>query len=223
LLSKLTVIAFAHMTERPFVIIDGLPYIIATFFDLNEALDITALTSDLPPFKLRFYSDVFVPAHRAKYVSLLSASSSQQQTLTSDTDIQKLNEKEKDVLLACGLTAKELEAFMHEKLQKKLSAKKIRDRYLGPLEEHGLLSVEKDKENERRNIYYPETLNGQFRLQAMKIEDILERFTLDYFKEQHYELVANSQKISFEYNERKLELEEVYSMITKMPDKTGGN
>ena len=56
LLSKISIIAFAHMNERPFILIDGVPAIIPTIDDLAEALEITNSITEIAPFKLRWFN-----------------------------------------------------------------------------------------------------------------------------------------------------------------------
>jgi hypothetical protein len=209
LLAKINVIAFAHMNQRAFILIDKLPFIIASIYDLKEAIDITALSSELPPFKLRFYYDIFIPALEQKYLLLQDAKGKQS---TLSVDAPKLSEKEKNKMLEYGLTAKELEEFMLSQ-NRKLSAKKIYDRYLMPLDDHGILRAEKDKENERRNVYYPETLNGQASPQIINIDDITSKLSFDYLQEQYQKLSQNATDIEIEFHERKLDLEELYRMI----------
>ncbi len=213
LLSKVSTIALCHMSERPFIKIQGVPYIITTIFDLQEAIEITTLSVDLPPFKAKWYEEVFQNAIKSKQEGLQPAS--QQMKVIDDVNNQNQEQQESPSMLQVGVTSKEISEYIATKLNKTLAPRKVYTRYLYPLESEGMIRMEKDKEDQRRNLYFLESLNSKGAAKPLSIERVKELFTLDYLRNCYDDLkqTMNGQDIKIECGRKEIEIEELYGII----------
>jgi archaellin len=144
IMGYLAIITKIHMDNRPRLVNTetGAFYPISTFEDLAETLELMeAGGSNLRAYLAKCYNEVILPAFKDQ-------SGKVKENKVEDV----VTEKETHV----GLTTEEIGQAMHEKLGIPIpGTKQIRDTYLYPLVNHGLLNYAKSVLNRSENIWFP--------------------------------------------------------------------
>lgn len=178
----LAIITNVHMDNRPRLvhIETGLIYPIATFADLSETLEIMERGgTNIKAYLVDFYNKVFLPRFK-------------------EEDGQKKGDyvmKENYV----GITTEEIGEMMQRLGIPNPGSKLLRDRYLYPLFNSGLLDYEKSALNRGQNLWFP-----------VGPEAIVNAFTLFEAKDNGHRLTANP-----EFYPSPQLIEETYSSIVK--------
>ena len=111
---------------------------VGTLEDIESAIDVIGNLSVIPPEKLKFYDDIFVPLFN--------------ETNTVQND---LTEQQKRIVGKTGVTSEELAEKYTKVFLKPITAKQIRENYLHMLRDEGLIQIEQDEDNKRQLLYYP--------------------------------------------------------------------
>ena len=111
---------------------------IGTLQDIENAIDVIGNLSVIPPEKLKFYDNVFIPLYN--------------ETNTVQND---LTDQQKKIIEKTGVTSENLAEKYTCVFSKPITAKQIRESYLHLLRDEGLITVEQDDDNKRQLLYYP--------------------------------------------------------------------
>jgi len=124
---------------------------VGTLEDIVNAIDVIGNISTVPPEKLKFYDDVFMP--------LFKEINSAQSDLTETQ--MKIMEKR-------GVKSDELAEKYTSVFKKPISTKQINENYLKHLVDEGLLIFETDLDNKSRYLYFPANGISIHNLQELK-------------------------------------------------------
>ena len=111
---------------------------VGTLEDIESAIDVIGNLSVIPPEKLKFYDDIFIPLFN--------------ETNTVQND---LTEQQKKIIDKTGVTSEQLAEKYTKVFSKPITAKQIRESYLHMLRDEGLIQIEQDENNKRQLLYYP--------------------------------------------------------------------
>jgi hypothetical protein len=106
--------------------------------DLDEVLRITQNLSGIPPYKLKFFKEFFMPLYKTKE--------------SSDEKIVDGVEKEERIP---ALTTRELCNYYKDKTGKTTTANNLKQSYLNEFLNNGLIEEEDSVIDKRQKIYYP--------------------------------------------------------------------
>lgn len=155
---------------------------VGTLEDLLTTIDIVGNISTVPPEKLKFYDNVFVP--------LFNDKNSIQEDLTEQQ--VKLIEKR-------GLLSSDIQEKFENVFKKPISVKQLSENYLKPLMDEGMIITENDPDNKSRYLYYPASGVSIHNLETLKSTLIdtstLTKFNNDYVISCLKELLGVSTKI----------------------------
>lgn len=141
----LSIITKVNVDSRPrFVNIDtSAIYPISTFEDVKETLTLMEMAaSNVRPYVANMYNEVFMPIYMS-----LPKEPRQRMSEYMNTVIEKENH--------IGLTVEELADKTKEILGFKPSGREIREKYLEPLINQGLINYTKSVIDRRENLYFP--------------------------------------------------------------------
>lgn len=111
---------------------------VGTLQDIEDAIDVIGNLSVIPPEKLKFYDNVFMP--------LFEEINKKQTALT---------EQEGKLLGKIGVTSEDLAEKYTSIFSKPITAKQIRESYLNLLRDEGLVYAEQDEDSRRLLRYFP--------------------------------------------------------------------
>ena len=140
---------------------------VGTLEDIENAIDVIGNLSVIPPEKLKFYDNVFIP--------LFEEVNKKQANLTEVQN--KLTSK-------IGVTSEGLAEKYTAVFNKPITAKQIRESYLYILTDEGLIQWEQDEDNKRQYQYYPTNSIAIHNLENLKSSIIaspsISKFKYDY-------------------------------------------
>jgi hypothetical protein len=148
----LAIITKVHMDSRPRVLDTetGKFYPISTFEDLRETLELMAMASSMiRPYIAHWYNIVFLPSFKA-----LPDQPNKLTKQVIDRDGQEhdlLVMQENDI----GLTSKELAQMTYDIMKLPISSEKVREQYLYPLLNIGIINKTKSVINKSENLWSP--------------------------------------------------------------------
>jgi hypothetical protein len=148
----LAIITKVNMDSRPRIVDTetGKFYPISTFEDLKEALQLMRMASSMVrPYIANWYNTVFLPAFKE-----LPDEPNKLTKEVIDRDGQKQEitvMRENDI----GLTSKELAQATHEIMNIPISSEKVREQYVYPLLNMGIINKTKSVINKSENLYSP--------------------------------------------------------------------
>lgn len=129
-------------------------FLIASLSMIQKAVKILGDISTVPPEKIKFYNQVFVP---------LIEEQSKQQVTFSDGAEQKLIANH-DVFY---VTSKDLAEKYFRVFHKPINPKQVTDNYLAVLAEHGVVDSKENPDNRRQNLYYISSKLSMFNLDKL--------------------------------------------------------
>jgi hypothetical protein len=109
--------------------------VIATLEDLGETLYITQNLSAIPPHKLKFFKETFLPPYQSK----------------TAPDVSEDGTKIEDRI---GITTSEIRDFHKAQTGKSITTNNIVNTYLNELENNGFIDKQESKIDKRRNYYF---------------------------------------------------------------------
>ena len=127
--------------------------------DLHEVLHITQNLSGIPPYKLKFFKEVFFPLHKAKQ--------------SPDED----NDKRERIP---ALTTRQLCEAYNERTGKTITTNNLKQNYLNEFISNGLVDEEDSILDKRQKIYYPlidlptANQNSREKIRKLSISDRLD-------------------------------------------------
>lgn len=176
---------------------------IGTFQDIEAAIDTLGNLSVIPPEKLKFYDDIFMP--------LFDEINTVQDDLT---DIQNRLVKK------TGVTSEQLAEKYTNVFHKPITSKQIRESYLNILNDEGLIQYEENESNKREYLYFPTNTIAIHNLESLK-SSIIANSSIKNFKRDNViprlksfnQLTCNSRKTPqfFILNKKYLDLDGLIS------------
>jgi hypothetical protein len=148
----LTIITKVNMDSRPKIIDTetGKFYPISTFEDLKETLQLMRMASSMVrPYVAYWYNTIFLPAFKEL---------PEQPTKLTKEIIDRDGQKQEIVVMQeteIGLTSKELAQKTYDIVKIPLSAEKVREQYLYPLANMGIINKTKSAINRSENLWSP--------------------------------------------------------------------
>jgi hypothetical protein len=148
----LAIITKVNMDSRPRIVDmeTGKFYPISTFEDLKETLQLMRMASSIVrPYIANWYNNVFLPAFKAL--------PGQPNKLTKEI-LNKDGEKEEITIMQendIGLTSKELAQETYDVMKLPISSEKMREQYLYPLLNMGIINKTRSVINKSENLYSP--------------------------------------------------------------------
>jgi hypothetical protein len=136
MLSLLNIIALIKVHHRSNLVSGKERQVIATLEDLSETLYITQNLSGIPPHKLKFFKESFLPPYQSK----------------TAPDISEDGTKTEDRV---GITTSEIRDFHKAQTGKSITTKNIVNTYLIELENNGFIDKQESKIDKRKNYYFP--------------------------------------------------------------------
>ncbi len=196
LLINIAVSAFARIKERPTLEIDKIPFIITTFEDLKEAIELSRDYEEIMPYKVRWYTEIFLPA----YNEILPA-----KELNS-----KLGNHKSEMV---GIKSSDIAKYVHKYTAKRISAKKILDRYLSELREYGYIDSIENPSDKRENLWYPVDVYANGRSRGY-IDVYSLNFTLDDMRQSFFGMQNIRRKVVIrDSNFNPMSLEDLYPLM----------
>lgn len=111
---------------------------VGTLEDIESAIDVIGNLSVIPPEKLKFYDEIFLPLF------------DEVNTIQND-----LTDQQKKIIDKTGVTSEQLAEKYTKVFLKPITAKQIRENYLHMLRDEGLLWIEQNEDNKRELLYFP--------------------------------------------------------------------
>jgi hypothetical protein len=148
----LAIITKINMDSRPRIVDTETAkfYPISTFADLKETLELMAVASTmLRPYIANWYNIVFLPACKELADEPRKLTKEVEAEYGQKTEITIMQENE------IGLTSKELAEKTYEILGMPLSVREVRDQYLYPLVNMGVINSTRSVINKSENLYSP--------------------------------------------------------------------
>ena len=143
--------------------------IITSIGVIKNTINILGKISTIPPEKIKFYEQVFVPALQEKgYIqtNIIDDDTSQQHTLASYDD---------DVALSSAECA---EVYI-KRLGKPITNKQILENYLKPLVDEGLLDSKPNPDNKSQHLYYKTSQLNIHNLEGF-VRNLIETIETDF-------------------------------------------
>jgi hypothetical protein len=134
--SLLNIIALAKVHHRQTLVYGNERLVIATLEDLSETLHITQNLSGIPPHKLKFYKEIFLPLYQSK----------------TGPDVSSDGSKTEDNR---GIRTSEMREFYKSKTGKSTTTQNITNSYLNELENNGFVDKQDSQIDQRQKIYFP--------------------------------------------------------------------
>ena len=134
-LGTLNLHCLCYSRNRPKCVMKEKKVPFVTKADVRWAFSTIKEQNDLPPNKLNWFKDTFVPAWK---------NSAKQIIFNGEEIIER----------KC-IIGQDLRLFIKEKTSANVSTKQIRENYLDILFEHGLIEKENDPRNRTREVYWP--------------------------------------------------------------------
>lgn len=106
-------------------------------YDLYEVLDITQNLHGIPPYKLKFFKEFFLPLYKRKQ--------------TPDTNVDDNGKQERII----AVTTRELCELYKEETGKTITTNNLKQNYLNEFVNNGLIDEEDSVLDRRQKIYYP--------------------------------------------------------------------
>jgi len=166
LLLLVRIIALANADLRYQVIFDNQILTIAAVEDLTEALYIMQNSTGLPPYKIKFFNEIFYPLYQKKLEEKLkeqredTASSVIETENVAQTPLQLLPVPENKAMLAPGnsvtLTANEIcDYYKLQNPRSPINSDSLRKTYLNELNNAGYIEVLDVRDGNTKKGYYP--------------------------------------------------------------------
>jgi hypothetical protein len=132
--SLLNVIPLTKIHHRQTLVCGNEHNVIATLEDLSETLHITQNLSGIPPHKLKFYKEIFLPLYGSK--------------TEPDTKGDKIEDRK-------AVTTSQLRDSYKSKTGRSITSVNIINTYLNELENNGFVDKEDSQTDKRQKIYFP--------------------------------------------------------------------
>ena len=132
-------------------------FIIASLPMIKNAVNILGEISTIPPEKIKFYNEVFIP--------LIEEQSKQQVTFSDDPN-QKLIAHHQ----VFYVTSKDLAEKYTRVFRKPINSKQVVENYLEILTDQGVIESKENPENKRQNLYYISS-----KLSTVNLDKLVER------------------------------------------------
>jgi hypothetical protein len=132
--SLLNIIPLTKVHHRQTLVFGNERSVIATLEDLSETLHITQNLSGIPPHKLRFHKEYFLPLYESK------------------TEPDRKEDKPEDRI---GVTTSQLRDYYKSKTGKSITTVNIINTYLNELENNGFIDKQDSAIDKRQKIYFP--------------------------------------------------------------------
>ena len=184
---------------------------VGTLQDIEDAIDVIGNLSVIPPEKLKFYDNVFLPEFEEKN--------------KKQTD---LTEQQQKILGKEGITSDQLAEKYTKVFLKPITAKQIRESYLNLLRDEGLIYAEQDEDSKRLLRYFPTNSIAIHNLGDLKSSIIsnspISKLKYDYVipcLKRFNQLTCNSRKTPqfFILGKKFLNLDDLISEINRLSKK----
>lgn len=134
-----------YSQQRPYVLIQNQKIPIVNFKDIEWANTISQDVDGLPPYKLSWLKETFLPAWKKK-ATPFKGDVSLQQTLA-----EPIFEGD----LKAVIRANEIVDYVKEDQGGNTTTRQVRETYLKPLFEYGYIQKDQDPDNKKQDVYYP--------------------------------------------------------------------
>ena len=198
----ITLVTLCYSSNRPKIKIGDDLYPVVIKSDIEKTVNIMKESTTIPTSKIQFFNDIIRPA-------IIS--------IQDDEDYKADFVNNSKYVM----TALELSDYVKSKEKKSnLDRKKILERYLEPLSEHGYLEVAKDPRNKSRNVYWIakpyEAKNAGFESTLIDISTLSDSGVRLYI-EKYLECRFDSGNLTiFDSDNQKVNTKELYTIVTSI-------